>query len=568
MSKKWSLSGLSDTMRRIVRRFPVVLSLLVALTVFLVLNNESVLDGADRSLMNMLRVFFGVSPLLALAMRLYAERRSPGVRSLLLQGGALLVWLGTSALLFATSPMSSPTIIAIPACIAVVLALLFIVPFGTKPSDVCRWNLLIDFLRNGVLAVGVAAVLMGGLALLLTFFEELFGVYIRPRWYSDLIIVGFCFFAPVFFLALLPGKEKIQEDVPRYQTPFLRKTVHYVLFPIVLSYLVLLYVYAARILVTWTLPDGMVSLPVTVLMLGMLVVVVLIYPTQFDGNQSRTDAFILHWLPLAVMPLLVLMTVALGRRLADYGITVSRLYLLVFNVWCYVVCFGLYRIRSRRFSWIVVSFALVFFFCSVGPQSLSKVAQRQLRSEVVGSMARCKAPRLHLPLNKAGISSWRKQVGEAEFDRMTDKLSYLRDFYGESETNGLVADWDNLMDVLNGDFVVHILTFQCAEKMELSALPTHYRYFEGLYGRSVEVRLDKNNLFVLTFAENEDTQRPSFSFSLPMEQLKQMTNQKKPPLLRLRSGEAELVCWNFYCSIAGDGHPASTASLEGLLFYN
>jgi len=147
--------------------------------------------------------------------------------------------------------------------------------------------------------------------------------------------------------------------------------------PLLGAYLLVLYVYAAKILFTWNLPQGWVSILVTVSMGGMLLVTVLLYPTQFREGGSF-DKKALRLLPAIMLPLLVLMSVAIGKRVSDYGITAPRLYVILFNLWCYIVCIVLMISRFRRFWWILASFAVLFLLSSVGPWNFSEVSERSL----------------------------------------------------------------------------------------------------------------------------------------------------------------------------------------------
>lgn len=565
-ARRISISGLLKAVRAVWSRFAEVVILLLVLTVFLLLAGEDALQGVSDRWVNLLSVFLLAAPLLALAMNLYAERKGLRARRWMLLAGALAVWLGVVVLVFRAYPLHEPDFIALAACVAVMLASFLVVPFDPKPTDVCKWNLCFDFLRCGAVGVAVAAIIVGGIFLLFTFLETLFGMNIRSQLYTDVATVSFGFIGPCVFLALLPGKAQTGDPNPRYQTRILLSTVRYVLLPILLSYLLILYVYAARILLTWTLPNGRVSLPVSVSVAGMVCIVILIYPQQFTGRLNRADRFILHGLPLVLLPLLVLMSVALGRRLYDYGITVSRLYLLVFNVWCYVVCLGLWLIRSRRFAWTVWSFALVFFFCSVGPQSLSNLTLKKMQWDVAESMAQCRSPKLQLPLNAAGIGLWKSEIGAEKFEKMSSRLLYLESFYGDDATARFLKEDASVADFVSvpseNDISIH-----CRAKLNSSDLPTGYRYFEDVSGEQAECLWSGGNQLFITFAEDRELQRPALTFAVPLSRLRALEKQKQPPLLRLRCGRAELVCWLFYCSYR-TGDKQCALSLDGLLFHN
>ena len=145
--------------------------------------------------------------------------------------------------------------------------------------------------------------------------------------------------------------------------------------PLLALYLIVLYVYGIRILVRWELPDGGVGWLVSVLMVGCVVVELGLYPLMRSGEAKPFERWIVRWLPVLILPLLLLMTVGIARRLSDYGITPLRLYLLTFNLWCYAVCIGLFVGRARRIRWIMTSLAAVFLLTSVLPVNFTSVVK-------------------------------------------------------------------------------------------------------------------------------------------------------------------------------------------------
>ena len=101
------------------------------------------------------------------------------------------------------------------------------------------------------------------------------------------------------------------------------------------------------------------------------------YPSLRQG-LSRFEQRVARGLPIAILPLLVLMTIGIARRLNDYGITLNRLYLLTLNIWFYIVCIGLFILRAQRIQWIAVSFAGIFLLTSVLPVNYARLTHRYM----------------------------------------------------------------------------------------------------------------------------------------------------------------------------------------------
>jgi hypothetical protein len=202
-------------------------------------------------------------------------------------------------------------------------------------------------------------------------------------------------------------------------------------------YIATLYVYAAKILITWQLPVGWVCYLVSASMLGMVILIFITFPLQYEQGNSFFKK-LMRCLPLAMLPLLVLMSVAIGRRLSDYGITVSRLYVVVFNLWCYVVCIGLLLSRNRRIWWVPASFAVVLLLISVGPWSIPNVTEHRLQAEVREAFASSGVKKL--PLTGTQYEKWLKTADEKLVRSVDSKLFYLQTDYGYESTNALVED--------------------------------------------------------------------------------------------------------------------------------
>lgn len=181
-------------------------------------------------------------------------------------------------------------------------------------------------------------------------------------------------------LGLLPQKQEKHNTRP-LQHSFLNGVIHYLFLPLTGGYLIVLYIYALRILINWELPIGWVSWLVITLMTGCIVIEFGLYPSRM-AQQKRTDNLIARWLPLFVLPLLFLMTIGIIRRFNDYGVTINRLYLITLNIWCYFVCITLIIIKAKRISWIPISFSLVFLLTSVLPVNYASITRQIIQKEV------------------------------------------------------------------------------------------------------------------------------------------------------------------------------------------
>ena len=370
--------------------------------------------------------------------------------------------------------------------------------------------------------------------------------------------------APAMFMSIIPkGKNKHLDLVVEFSR-FAKGVVQYLFIPLLLLYMATLYVYAAQILIQWTLPVGGVSLLVTVSMILMILLIYITYPIQHqEGN--RLFKRVSRLLPVAMLPLLALMSVAIGRRLSDYGITVSRLYLLVFNLWCYAVCLWLIFTRNKRIWIIPTSFAVILLLISVGPQSIPNVTLNELKKEARSAFIASGLSQFPLTVNQ--YEAWTKQVDEKTAASIDSKLHYVWDFYKS----------DALMDLVEEDALLEIQVvvdddestsnryeyFSNRELIQQMAVPAGFSHIEWItWSRDFEI--DGDMMKIVLKPKNGQ----QLEFTLSLKALIALDQEKwkdeSPKNLILKNNEAQLVINQFSLSI--NGKRSVDLDFEGLLF--
>ena len=432
--KKFSLRGLADRFGQTLKRFPVAMLLVIFLTCFIIY----ICHGGKMG--DKLEFFFIFYPatgaLLAVSLSLLTEDFKSKIRAWFTQLVVHLIWFGVSAYLAQIDRFSLPQLIAVCATIVAIGLAVFLICFYRRNREMPFWN----FSTRTVVALGVAAAigdfLALGLLLLVESLKMLFGLHINDVIYLDIWTVCMVLLAPSMFMILIPkGENKYQADAPEFSR-FAKGVVQYLFLPLLGLYIITLYAYAAKILLQWSLPVGNVSYLVSGSMVLMVLLIYITYPLQFlEGNKLFKG--VTRCLPVLMLPLLALMTVAIGRRLSDYGITVSRLYLLVFNIWCYAVCLWLIFTRNKRIWLIPASFAVILFLISVGPQSIANATQHRLLDEARDAFIASGIKQL--PLTGEQYEKWLKEVEPKVAASIDSKLRYLQNDYGYDTTNELLA---------------------------------------------------------------------------------------------------------------------------------
>lgn len=169
----------------------------------------------------------------------------------------------------------------------------------------------------------------------------------------------------MIFISRIPYPDDANLD--RHEEPrIIVALVKYLFLPLLGAYMLVLYIYGIKILVTWELPEGYVTWSVTALVAEVLVVEFFLFPLS-EKSLRPLGGLIKTALPALTLPLLVLMSVAIGYRINQYGFTTDRLYVLTFNIWCYMIMGYLFIDRCRHINPIPLSFSAVMLVTSIIP---------------------------------------------------------------------------------------------------------------------------------------------------------------------------------------------------------
>lgn len=226
------------------------------------------------------------------------------------------------------------------------------------------WNynkvLFLRFLTSLLYSV----VLYFGLVLALVALKTLFEIDIHDELFADLAILIFGFFNTWFFMAGIPQDFEVLNLETEYPKG-LRIFAQYILLPLLVLYLLILYGYGSKIVALWNWPKGIVSyLILCVSVLGIFTSL-LLFP------YANSPAY--HWIKkatkgyyLLLIPLIVLLFIAIGFRLSDYGITINRYIILFLGVWLTIVSFY-FILGKTNIRFIPMSLAIMLLLMSFGP---------------------------------------------------------------------------------------------------------------------------------------------------------------------------------------------------------
>lgn len=406
--------------RTTLRRFPVVLlAAVAAATAALVLMEDPASDAWERLLAS---ATLGI-PLL-FAFTLLVERRSwgPGRQALLhglalaVLAGVFLAWPGWS------EDVAARRYLQLSAGFHLLAAFL---PFAGTSEQNGFWQYDRSLFLRFLTATLYAGVLFVGLALALAALEHLFGLPVPEEAYLRLWIVVALLFHPWFFLAGVPDDLEALESVTEYPKG-LKIFTQYVLVPLVLVYLTILTAYAVKVMVTWDWPSGWIGWLVSAVAVAGILALLLVHPVR-DRAENAWVRLYHRWFWVALLPSIALLLLAIRQRIAQYGVTEDRYFLLVLALWLAGVALFYVVRRSEDLRHVPRTLAVVVLVTFVGPWSAYAVSERSQRGRLESLLAR----------NGLVVDGEVQGAGEAEEEvpfedrrEISATLGYLLDRHG------------------------------------------------------------------------------------------------------------------------------------------
>ena len=330
------------------------------------------------------------------------------------------------------------------------------------------------FLRFLVSAL-FSAVLFAGLAVALAALEHLFGVEVAEKSYFRLWVVIAFVFNTWYFLGGVPADRERLERSTDYPTG-LKVFSQYILVPLVAVYLAILSAYFVRVLVTHEWPSGWIGWLVSSVSLAGILALLLVHPVK-DRPENRWVGQFERAFLIGLLPAIVMLFAAIGKRIAQYGITENRYFVAAWGVW--IAGITLYFLFRRRPSIRVIpaTLAAIAFGTSFGPWGAYAVAHRSQENRLAELAERAGV------LRDGQIGDADDSVAKEDREQMRDILRYLRRHRGEDGR----AEWVVALEDAYGErgrlateapFTVHRPREE-APPLDVRGYET-IRYFSGL----------------------------------------------------------------------------------------
>lgn len=231
-----------------------------------------------------------------------------------------------------------------------------------------------------------SAALYGGLAIALVAIDGLFNVDIRWQTYLTVFAIIAAGFSPIFFLAGVPQSFAELDEDSAYPKG-LKIFTQFVLIPLMTIYLAILLFYEIKIILIWSLPKGLVSSLIIGYAVFGILSLLLIYPMKDKEGNSWIKLFS-RFFYIMLVPLIVLLLLAVWKRVGPYGITESRYILVIIALWLTGITSYFLLSKRDNIKVIPISLALITILAVYGPQSaigLSRYSQLSRLKKIFNS---------------------------------------------------------------------------------------------------------------------------------------------------------------------------------------
>lgn len=284
-----------------------------------------------------------------------------------------------------------------------------------------------------VLLAGVySGTLFAGLAIALAALENLFGLDIPGRRYAQLWVSIVGLFATWFFLAGIPKDLDSLEGETEYPKG-LKVFAQYVLLPLMFVYLVILYAYLAKIVIEWNWPRGWVGGLTLSFAAAGIATLLLLHPIR-ERTENRWIKAAMRWFWVVMIPPIVMLILALTRRVSEYGLTEARYVGYALGFWLAAMALYFLFSRTKSIKAIPGSLALISLLISFGPWGAFHLSESSQVGRLEGLLTENRI------LVNGKVHRATEKVSPRDAAQISSIVGYLREVHGYGRIEQWFAD--------------------------------------------------------------------------------------------------------------------------------
>ena len=300
-----------------------------------------------------------------------------------------------------------------------------------------------------------SAVLFLGIALALLAIDNLFEVQINSKNYLQLWVFIAGVFNTWFFLAGVPSDFDALQNSNEYPKG-LKIFTQYVLLPLVMLYLGILYAYEIKIFATQLWPVGWVSYLVIGYSVAGIFSLLLIWPIrESEGNAwMKSFARFFYW---ALFPLIVLLFLAIKKRTDDYGFTENRYFVFVLALWLVLIAAYFLISKLKNIKFVPISLCAIAFLTSFGPWGAFRVSKNSQMKRLMEAVER------NNMISDGKIIKANDTVAFDEQSEISSVVDYLVTVHGHASVQPFFSQ--NLDSLIKSDSIMERQSHQEVKKI-------------------------------------------------------------------------------------------------------
>ena len=254
--------------------------------------------------------------------------------------------------------------------------------FFRKKTEMDFWQYNKNLFINIFLTAIFTGVLTGGVELAIVAVDQLFDFNFSDKIYLRVFYLLAIFGSSLIFLLFNEKGLEYLEKEGTYPV-VLKFFTQYILIPLLIIYVVILYFYSGKILLNWELPRGWVSYLVLAYSIVGILAILLVHPLKENSAKSWVKMFskIFYF---TLIPLLILLLTAIFTRILEYGYTEPRYYVLLLAIWLVNVMLYFILNKNQNIKFIPISLFAFGLFSLIFPYfNTFSVAKRSQENQLM-----------------------------------------------------------------------------------------------------------------------------------------------------------------------------------------
>jgi hypothetical protein len=245
-------------------------------------------------------------------------------------------------------------------------------PYLDSPDNVSFWFYNRQVWQGVAIAILAGLLWGGGISAALASVDYLFAIDVEGELYADIWSFALIVFAPLYALSWIPEQYHYTE-ADCDAAPQLSFMLNWVLAPLTVVYMLILYAYFIKIALVQELPRGQLSYMVTAF--GGLGVFTYLagWPLRDTGGALLRLVHKLFF-PLLVIPV-AMQAVSIYLRINQYGVTEQRYVIALSVVWFGFLALG-YSLKKPPLKIICGFLSVLLLAAAIGPFSAPKIAEQ------------------------------------------------------------------------------------------------------------------------------------------------------------------------------------------------